>query len=187
MNLRAIVFLIILPFIATPAEARHHKRHHHHTAMHTATVAQGCQYSNDGRVTCYQGQNNALQATPMGRKIGTQPVNGYDMAEGIVSHPAGCPGRQFCGCGTSVRIFGHPVRDLFLAANWRRFPPASPGPGMVAYRSGHVFAIERVNGDGTVVAYDPNSGRHLTRIHTVSLRGYHVVDPNGNRARHASL
>jgi len=67
----------------------------------------------------------------------------------------------------------------FLAANWRRFPPASPAPGRVAWRYGHVFYIEAVHGDGTVTAYDPNSGGHLTRIHRVSLRGYHVVDPRG--------
>lgn len=99
--------------------------------------------------------------------------------ERIVPHPQGCPWRRFCGCGVSVRVFGRPIRSLFLAANWRRFPPASPAPGRVAWRYGHVFYIEAVHGDGTVTAYDPNSGGHLTRIHRVSLRGYHVVDPRG--------
>jgi hypothetical protein len=99
----------------------------------------------------------------------------------IVSHPSGCSWRAFCGCGVSVRVFGHPVRDLFLAANWRRFKSAFAAAGMVAWRYGHVFYIEAVNGDGTVRAYDPNSGGHLTRIHDVSLRGYHVVDPRSGR------
>jgi hypothetical protein len=105
----------------------------------------------------------------------------------IVSHPSGCPGRSFCGCGVSVRVFGHPVRDLYLASNWGRFPSATAAPGMVAYRAHHVFYIEHANGDGTVTAYDPNSGGHQTRIHTVSLRGFHVVDPNGNRVRTAQM
>ena len=101
-------------------------------------------------------------------------------SEQIVGHPAGCPHSQFCGCAASVRLFGHPVRELYLAANWLRFPAASPAPGMAAARHGHVFIIEQVNGDGTVEAYDPNSGGHQTRIHTVSLAGYRVVNPHGS-------
>lgn len=108
----------------------------------------------------------------------------YDYVVGqerIVSHPSGCPRSAFCGCGASVRIFGHPVRDLFLASNWFRFPHARPGPGMVGVRNHHVFVIESVNSDGTVVAYDANSGGHQTRVHTISLRGYSVRDPHGGR------
>jgi hypothetical protein len=51
---------------------------------------------------------------------------------------------------------------------------------MVAARSGHVFVILAVNGDGTVLAHDGNSGRGLTREHVVSLRGFRVVDPHGS-------
>src|SRR3990167_5024272 len=66
----------------------------------------------------------------------------------IVSHPEGCPRHLFCGCGVSVKVFGRPVRDLFLAANWlRKFPRATPGSGMVAARSGHVMYIMAYNGD----------------------------------------
>ena len=102
-----------------------------------------------------------------------------DAGEHYLSHPGGCPHSAFCGCGASVRIFGHPVRSLYLAANWLRYPRATPSPGMVAARHGHVFVIERVNGDGTVVASDYNSGGHMSRMHTVSLRGYVVVNPHG--------
>ena len=49
---------------------------------------------------------------------------------------------------------------------------------MVAVRNHHVFVIRSVNGDGTVVAYDANSGGHLTRVHTVSLSGYSVRNPH---------
>ena len=100
----------------------------------------------------------------------------------IVGHPHGCGWRAFCGCGVSVRVFGHPVRDLFLASNWRRFRSTVAAAGMVAWRYGHVFYIEAVNGDGSVRAYDPNRGGHLTRVHDVSLRGYRVVDPSSKVA-----
>lgn len=100
----------------------------------------------------------------------------------IVPNPRGCPPVAFCGCGTAVRIFGAPIRSLWLAANWFRFPPAEPGPGMVAVRRHHVFAILEVVDREHVLAYDANSGRHLTRIHVVSLRGYSVRNPRGGRA-----
>jgi hypothetical protein len=87
----------------------------------------------------------------------------------------------FCGCGVSAKVFGRPVRNLFLAANWRRFPPASPAPGMVAWRFGHVFYIIAVKARGVVLAYDPNSGGHLTRVHLRSLAGFRVVNPHAAR------
>ncbi len=99
----------------------------------------------------------------------------------VVEHPAGCPGTAFCGCGVSVRVFGRPVRDLYLASNWFRFPRASAGPGMVAVRRGHTFYIERMLGNGVALAYDPNSGGHLTRLHPRSLAGYTVVNPHAGR------
>ena len=102
--------------------------------------------------------------------------------EQIVAHPAGCPRRLFCGCGVSVKVFGRPIKDLFLAANWvRKFPRAAPGSGMVAARSGHVMYIISYLGDNMAQVYDPNSGGHKTRIHTRSLAGYRVVDPHGVR------
>lgn len=97
----------------------------------------------------------------------------------IVAHPTGCPSRSFCGCGASVEVFGHSVRDLWLAANWFKFPRAAAAPGMVAVRRHHVFVIRQVLGNGLVLAYDANSGNHKTRIHPRSLAGYTVVDPRG--------
>lgn len=93
-------------------------------------------------------------------------------------HPKGCPHHSFCGCGVSVRVFGHPVRTLYLAANWLRFPKAQPSPGMVAARYGHVFYIERVIRRDLVLAYDPNSGGHRTRVHVRALAGFRVVNPH---------
>jgi hypothetical protein len=99
----------------------------------------------------------------------------------IGGRPAGCP-HAYCGCEASRYVFGRIIAELNLAANWlRKFPRAAPAPGMVAARSGHVFVIMSVNSDGTVLAHDGNSGHGLTREHTVSLRGYRIVDPHGAR------
>lgn len=120
------------------------------------------------------------RAEPMGRKH-IAPSNGYTMASEervIGGRPAGCPHR-YCGCSASLRVFGRIIAELNLAANWRKFPSAAPAPGMAAWRYGHVFVIESVNGDGTVLAHDGNSGGGLTRMHTISLRGYRIVNPNG--------
>ena len=99
----------------------------------------------------------------------------------IVSHPSGCPSRAFCGCGVSVKVFGHPVRNLFLASNWFRFPRTAPSAGMVAVRNHHVMYIMALDGNGNATVYDPNSGGHQSRIHIRSLAGYRIVNPHGNR------
>lgn len=95
----------------------------------------------------------------------------------VVAHPDGCPRSAFCGCGAAVRVFGHAVRDLWLASNWFKFPRTSPALGMVAVRRHHVFVLEQhLNGD-TWLAYDANSGGHATRIHSRSIAGYVIVNP----------
>jgi hypothetical protein len=94
-----------------------------------------------------------------------------------VEHPAGCPWRAFCGCGAAVRIFGRPVRDLWLAANWFRFPRATPAPGMAAVRRHHVFVLEQWLGGTTWLVFDANSGHHGTRVHARSIAGYAIVNP----------
>jgi hypothetical protein len=106
------------------------------------------------------------------------------VAQEVVSHPEGCPRSQFCGCGVSVRVFGHPVRDLWLVQNWYRFPRAEAAAGNVAILgSRHVAFILQAYGDGTATLYDPNSGGGLTRVHRVSLRGWAVVDPHATVRR----
>lgn len=96
----------------------------------------------------------------------------------VGGRPAGCPS-SFCGCGAALRVFGRVVPELNLAANWLRFPRASPAPGMVAARRGHVFVLEQHLEGDTWMAYDANSGGRATRIHARSLRGYTVVNPRG--------
>lgn len=148
----------------------------HRTASHPTVT---CGY--DRGVSLCPG----IEQAPMGRRPGTTAVRGWDVAEYeghvVGGRPAGCPWR-YCGCSVSLKVFGRIIPELNLASNWlRKFPRAVAASGMVAARSGHVFYIQSVNGDGTVVAFDPNSGGGKTRVHTVSLNRYRVVDPHGNR------
>lgn len=99
----------------------------------------------------------------------------------VVSHPPGCPSRAFCGCGASVKVFGYPVRDLYLARNWFRFPKSEPAPGMVAVRRNHVFVLQHHVRGSTWMVYDANSGRRKTRVHHRSIAGWTIVNPHGSR------
>ena len=100
----------------------------------------------------------------------------------ILPHPPGCPSRAFCGCGAAVRVFGSPIRSLWLATNWLRFPRSAPAPGMVAVRRGHVFVLEHHVGGSTWQVYDANSGGRKTRRHARSISGYVIVNPHGGAA-----
>lgn len=124
-------------------------------------------------------------------RLARGPAEGGQILTGVVSggatatarilpHPEGCPRSRFCGCGASLRVFGQNIRSLWLAANWFRYPPATPAPGRVAVRRGHVFVIEQVLDRGLVLAYDANSGGRKTRLHVRSLAGYSVRDPRGS-------
>ena len=161
-----------------PAEARH--RHHHYrqvTALDPVIITCN-QYGCDDRPQ-YRGHvEPVVEARPVRHPRPLRHLVNIDGGSVVGGRPAGCPS-AFCGCGTSLHIFGRIIPALNLAANWFRFPHAAPAPGMVAVRNHHVFAIERVIDEHTVVAYDSNSGRHLTRVHIVSLRGYSVRDPRG--------
>jgi hypothetical protein len=68
--------------------------------------------------------------------------------------------------------------ELWRAANWFRFPRAAPAPGMAAVKRHHVFVLERHIGGDTWLAYDANSGRHMTRVHPRSIAGFTIVDPH---------
>ncbi len=112
----------------------------------------------------------------VGRRVLVASVGAGD-TQIVGGRPAGCP-HSFCGCGAAIRVFGHIVPELNLAANWLRFPRTAPAPGMVAARRGHVFVLERSVGGDVWMAYDANSGGHATRIHAVSLRGHAIVNPH---------
>ena len=98
----------------------------------------------------------------------------------IVAHPGGCPRQAFCGCGASVHLFGRPIRSLFLASNWLKFPRSQPGYNKVAVRRGHVFVLKQHINGATWLVYDANSGGHATRLHPRSVAGYTIVSPDAH-------
>lgn len=103
----------------------------------------------------------------------------YTAEAAEVAHPSGCPARAFCGCGAAVEIFGHPVRNLWLAANWFQFPRANPAPNTVAVRRHHVFVLKEHRGGDIWLVKDYNSGGHRSRLHERSIAGYTIVQPHG--------
>jgi hypothetical protein len=106
------------------------------------------------------------------------PAEASSRGEGqLIAHPAGCPKRAFCGCGASVYLFGKPIRELFLAANWKRFQRTAPAPKMAAARYGHVMVLEEHRGGDNWLVTDYNSGGHLSHRHVRSIRGYTIHNP----------
>ena len=189
----ALIATVTLALLSVPASA--HQRHHHyrHYARHQLNpVVEGLGMGLAVMLRRAQesqgaGWPNVADIPPNGWPL--QPYrNPVQHAVGrvmeamgqILPHPAGCPSRAFCGCGAAAYLGLHD-RSLWLAREWFRFPRAAPAPGMAAVRTHHVFVITANLGDGNVMAYDANSGRHATRLHEVSLRGYTVVNPHGGR------
>lgn len=95
----------------------------------------------------------------------------------VSSRPSGCP-HAFCGCEASLYRFGRIIPQLNLAANWRRFPRATPAPGMAAVRPGHVMILQSQVAGNVWYVHDGNSGGHVTREHPRSIAGYTIVDPS---------
>ena len=171
LRITSIIFACL--FFMAPAEARqHHKyhrhyvHHHQHRTVHVAKAPAANIFEIKGWWT-----QPAITYAPQR----TRAVAAHEQT--IVAHPAGCPKRLFCGCGASVRVFGHSVRELWLAANWYKFPRTYPAPGAVAVRRHHVMVLEADLGGGVWQVYDANSGRGATRIHARSLAGYTIVQP----------
>lgn len=179
--IKQLVAALAVVLISSAAQAHNHRhyRHHHHQPNHR-TIDKLPTVGRSSIISCNQyGCRGSQSKRTTDRPI--RQARHYNSGRGVIGgRPAGCP-HAFCGCGTSLHIFGRIIPSLNLAANWFHFPRANPAPGMVAVRNHHVFAIESVNGDGTVVAFDSNSGGHRTRIHTISLRGYSVRNPHGTR------
>lgn len=159
---RHIITALTLVLLVTPAYAHH--RYHHHQQVASWGWEQG----------------RWSQPTPPVEENSMVGGIGHGLAHMLRSmepHPAGCPWTAFCGCGVSVRVFGHPVRDLYLAANWYRYPRAARVPGNVIVRPHHVKYIESVE-NGVLMCYDPNSGGHLTRLQPCGEGGT-AVNPRG--------
>lgn len=161
--LRITSIVLACLFFMTSAEARH---------VRAQPAAEGCNvlWPCEGVTASVRGERVVKAMGGFG--VATKHYEG-----GVVEHSAGCPRSAFCGCGAAVRVFGHSVRELWLAANWFKFPRTAPAPGMVAVRRHHVMVLEADLGGGVWQVYDANSGRHLTRVHARSIAGYAVVNP----------
>lgn len=143
------------------------------TAWQSGTGAERKDASRRSRGRGVRSRHSAVSASSRSRTRTTSS------SATILPHPAGCPRRAFCGCGAAVEVFGKPLRHLWLAASWLKFPAAAPGPGMVAARRGHVMVIRQMVSPGMALVYDANSGRGATRLHVRSLSGFRVVNPRG--------
>jgi hypothetical protein len=152
--LTAVIFVVLF---LSPAEARHRQ---HYVPNPACGFFQTCPLVSERGLRIVKAMGGLGEA-----------------ATQIIAHPAGCPARAFCGCGAAVRVFGQPVRSLWLAANWYRFPRSLPAPGTVAVRRHHVMVLESDLGRGVWKVYDANSGGHATRIHARSISGYAIVQP----------
>jgi hypothetical protein len=185
MRLTVILAAVLAVLFASNADARprHHFRHAPQMVGCSDPVMRPCGVGSSGfgyPRSGSQSRRGTLSADAS-RRLPTPPGLSRVMAEGagrIVSHPSGCPSRAFCGCGAAVRVFGRPVRSLWLAANWFRFPRTSPAPGTVAVRRHHVFVLERQISGSTWLVYDANSGGRRTRVHPRSIAGFVIVDPS---------
>jgi hypothetical protein len=102
-----------------------------------------------------------------------QPV----VAEVTSGRPIGCP-EKFCGCGSSIHLFGKIIPSLNAAINWLQFPRAAPAPLMAAVKRHHVMVLEADLGGGVWKVFDPNSGHHMTHVHARSIAGFIIVNPH---------
>jgi hypothetical protein len=167
--IRLVLAALAFVSVAMPAEARQHRHHHHHSSHHLIHIAAqpSCQ-----DIFCW------FNAAPAQPPRAARTLAHSDPSQVIGGRPAGCP-HAFCGCGASLHLFGKIIPSLNLAANWLRFPRATPAPGMAAVRQHHIFVLEQaINGD-VWLAYDANSGGGRIRLHPRSIAGYVVVNPHG--------
>ncbi len=180
--LRILCVAALACLLATAAEASHRHRTPgaERSCIPTSDVMRPCAYQPNFlagitsiKVTMKRERHSANPRPRLARETA------FYSDPKIIDHPAGCPRSAFCGCGAAVHVFGRPVRELWLAANWFKFPRAQPGAGMVAVRRHHVFVLEQPIGGDVWLAYDANSGRHLTRLHARSIAGYAIVNPHG--------
>lgn len=140
--------------ISSPVQARSHHPSHHRSASHHHAAAR---HHHSGRHHTYN----------------RRYISGSRLALDTPCRIAMSKGGP-CGCYASELVFGHSIRDLWLARNWsRKFPHTSPAVGMAAVRPHHVVIIGAINGDGTF------TGRDSWGPTRRSLRGWVFVNPHG--------
>src|SRR5262245_58317382 len=181
----ALVALLFVPFISSPADAyrsRHYRNHAatHHTHAYRLLSRQRtneCALTNDGQRIC-----NTIAGAPAFDAPSSRTFAMADTGTIIGSRPAGCP-HSYCGCGLRMYLGLSDVR-LNLASNWARLFPrqAGPAPGLAAVRNHHVMYIESAAGNGQWLIRDYNSGGGLSRMHVRDVRGYVFVNPRAHTA-----
>lgn len=174
----AALALACVGFLTSHAEAKHHSLRQ---PCNGSDIMRPCMPIPVASQNFLEGvQSINVKMRREGRRTLRRVSEGLQTAAQVLPHPSGCPRRAFCGCGASVEVFGRPIRSLYLAANWLKFPQTSPAPGMVAARRGHVFVLKQHVSGNVWIAYDANSGKRLTRIHARSIAGFTIVDPTGS-------
>jgi hypothetical protein len=180
----ALIALLCVPFVSSPADAypsRHFRNHaatHHTHYRHLSRHRTGeCALTNDGQRIC-----NTMAAAPAFEAVGSRSFAMADTGTIIGSRPAGCP-HSYCGCGLRMHLGLSDVR-LNLASNWARLLQRQPGPaaGLAAVRNHHVMYIESAVGNGQWLVRDYNSGGGLSRMHVRDVRGYIFVNPRAQIA-----
>ena len=175
MKPRLFVLILLAASIASPAEARHRKPEPPSLAD---AIAGAFQRAAHRVADSFRASGAALAAAAQRAPEGLGAAS-YGDGERAVDRPAGCPATDYCGCGVSTRVFGHPVRGLYAAASWRQFPRAPCAAGHVAVWSHHVAYILSCGTDGTAMLYDPNGGQGRTWIHRRELPSL-IVEPPAN-------
>lgn len=173
--------LLGLILMAHPAEARKKHRHHHHS--HRMHVASADPLQSFGEFFSDRAHTGMVEASPTSS---TRPWTRSGGNVRYLPHPSGCPARLFCGCGAAKHIFGKPIRDLWLVANWaKKFPRAYASHGMAALRGrrggGHIVVLDRRVSGSNWMVYDYNSGGHRSRYHEVNISGWTIVNPHAGR------
>jgi hypothetical protein len=172
-----IIAILLVPALAGPAEARHPKPEPPTLIERLAGAVQGF-----ARTVARAAATSAAAAGDAAREApGRLRAASYEVGdEEIVPNPPGCPPRLFCGCGVSIKVYGHRVvsPNLDAASTWAGFPRAPCAPGRVAVWSGHVAYILECRGSEAKF-WDPNSGGGLTRVHWRELPSI-IVEPPAN-------
>src|SRR3569623_3640440 len=139
MKIAAIAAALCAVLFVSHAEAR--PRHHHARVAHQlyspeCNVSMPCEGIGKAGFFVKSAKMSAKESRRLARGQELYDAMPFGMPTDragnvILPHPAGCPRRAFCGCGAAVEVFGKPVRSLWLAATWLRFPRATPAPVMV--------------------------------------------------------
>lgn len=181
----AVVALLVIPVLSSPAAAYHSRHHRHQVASHQKHFyrhlaryrSNECVLTNDGRRVC-----NTTFETPVVDAVGNRAFAMTDAETIIGSRPSDCP-HSYCGCGLR-KYLGLSDTRFNLASNWARLFPRESGPraGLAAVRNHHVMYIEAAAGNGQWLIRDYNSGGGLSRMHVRDVRGYVFVNPRAQVA-----